>query len=81
MTIRNSWKLGDWLYVCQRCGFTKYASEIRKEWTGLRVCNKCWEPRHPQEHVRGRHDDMTVPFANPRSDNFIGPNDVTKDDL
>jgi len=79
--IRNTYKPGDWLYVCQRCGFTKYASEIRKEWTGLRVCSDCWEPRHPQEYVRGIRDDMTVPFANGPAYTFLSPGDVKPEDL
>lgn len=83
MPVRNGWRPGDWLYQCQRCGFTKYASEIRQEWTGLRVCRTCWEPRHPQEFVRGKADDMTVPFANPpaESPHFLETNEVTRDDL
>lgn len=81
MPIRNGTRPGDWLYTCQRCGFTKYASQIRQEWTGLHVCETCWEPRHPQEFVRGVADDMTVPFANPPSDPvFLDPNEVSHDD-
>lgn len=81
MPIRNRHKPGDWLYACQRCGFTKYASEIRKEWTGLRVCRTCWEPRHPQDFVRGVKDDIAPPFANRPSDHFLEANEVTEDDL
>jgi hypothetical protein len=83
MPIRNGWRPGDWLYQCQRCGFTHYASQIKLEWTGLRVCSTCWEPRHPQEFVRGVRDDMTVPFANPPADSphFLETNEVTRDDL
>ena len=81
MALRNTWRMGDWLYVCQRCGFTRYASEIKEEWTGLRVCMKCWEPRHPQDYVRGVLDDQTVPYANPPTITFLSPGDVTPDDL
>jgi hypothetical protein len=83
MPIRNGWRPGDWLYQCQRCGFTKYASQIKQGWTGLRVCSTCWEPRHPQEFVRGVRDDMAVPFANAPADSptFLELNEVTRDDL
>lgn len=81
MPIRNRHKSGDWLYRCQRCGFTRYASEIRKEWTGLRVCSKCWDPRHPQDFVRGRKDDIAPPFANPSTDVFLDANEVTVESL
>lgn len=79
MPIRNRHKLGDWLYACQRCGVTRYASEIRKEWTGLRVCSRCWEPRHPQDFVRGRKDDIAPPFASAATDVFLVPNEVSFD--
>lgn len=83
MPLRNSFRSGDWLFCCLRCGFTKYASEIRQEWTGLRVCSTCWDPRHPQDLVRGKADDQTVPHANPPSDSphFLTANEVTRDSL
>ena len=77
MALRNTWRAGDWLYVCQRCGFTFYASEIELEWTGLRVCRRCWEPRHPQDFVRGVRDAQTVPFANNPDDVFLSVNEVS----
>ena len=81
MSIRNRHKPGDWLYSCQRCGFTKYGSEIRQEWTGLRVCSKCWEPRHPQEFVRGLKDDIAPPFSSKPLDVFLIPNEVDHDNF
>jgi hypothetical protein len=80
MPPRNGYRSGDWLYTCQRCGFTYYASQVRQEWTGLRVCASCWDPRHPQEFVRGVRDDQTVPYANPPSaPRFLLPNEVSFD--
>ena len=38
--------------TCQRCGFDIRASDTIEEWTGLLVCESCWEPRHPQDFVR-----------------------------
>ena len=43
--------------VCDRCGFDYRLSQLRKEWTGLMVCDgpgtsQCWERRHPQDFVR-----------------------------
>jgi hypothetical protein len=32
--------------------------EMRQEWTGLIVCEECWEIRHPQDFVRGVRDDQ-----------------------
>lgn len=44
---------------CMRCGFDYRADQIRKEWTGVLVCQQCWEPRHPQDFVRGMTDRIT----------------------
>jgi hypothetical protein len=60
--------LGEHLVVCDRSGRTVLASETRKEWNGLRVYKDYWEPRHPQEFVRGRKDDQLVKDARPEID-------------
>jgi len=57
---------GDHWKICDVCGFRKRASETSKRWDGLMVCREDWEPRHPQDHVRGRIDRQTVP--DPRSE-------------
>jgi hypothetical protein len=65
---RNGVKLGDWLAKCDRCADVLYASQLRKEWTGWMVCEQCWEPRHPQEFLKGRKEDENVPWTRPDSD-------------
>lgn len=35
-------------FQCQRCSFVYPYLEMRKEWTGLRVCESCWDAKHPQ---------------------------------
>lgn len=74
--------------ICDRCGFEYNLNALRKEWTGLMVCsgpatNGCWEPRHPQDFVRGVPDSQGVrPNMRPEpADVFINPGDVTPDDL
>ncbi len=43
------YKPGDYLVVCDRCGFERYASECRMTWDGWFVCaDTCWEPKHEQ---------------------------------
>ena len=78
--IRNGIKLGDWLAKCDRCADVKYASQLKKEWTGFIVCEQCWEPRHPQEFLRGRPDNSNVPWTRPDSiDDVVAKNgDVSK---
>jgi len=34
--------------ICDRCGFDVAYSELKKEWTGFKVCNECYEPKSPQ---------------------------------
>jgi|TARA_R100001510_G_scaffold23563_1_gene20743 hypothetical protein len=34
--------------ICDRCGFDVAYSDLRKEWTGFKVCHECFEPKHPQ---------------------------------
>ena len=82
--------LGQWKAQCDRCGFEYKSAKIRKEWTGLRVCsgpgtNDCWEPRHPQDRVRGRKDRQSPPWVRPEVDGpDVSPgsgNEVSPDDL
>ena len=44
-----------WVH-CDRCGFAYRQSDMRKEWTGAVVCKWDYEPRHPQDFVRGLRD-------------------------
>lgn len=53
---------------CERCAFVYRQAQMRTEWTGLHVCKACWEPRHPQDFVRGRGDDPSAKgIVNPES--------------
>lgn len=63
---------GDHNVICDRCGFKKKRSECRKEWTGLLVCKKCWEPRHPQDFVKARADKQGVPDPRPDTQDAFG---------
>jgi hypothetical protein len=36
------------LAVCDRCGLDCRHSELRREWSGIYVCPKCFETKHPQ---------------------------------
>lgn len=50
--------------ICDRCGEKRKSYDLRLEWTNLLVCSECYEPRHPQQYVKGRADRQAVP--NPR---------------
>lgn len=73
---------GDYYIICDECGFKVRASESRKRWDGRRVCHADWEPRHPQDFVRGKADRQRVPDPRPEpTDVFLDENDVTADSL
>jgi hypothetical protein len=52
--------------ICDRCGFQYKYTELKEEWTGFRVCNECFEPKHPQlEPPRHVSDPEGLRFARP----------------
>lgn len=57
------YKPGDWNAICDRCGFQYKASQLKKTWDGLMVCSKDWEPRQPQDFVKGVKDNQAVPWS------------------
>jgi len=71
-------KLGSHNVICDRCGRKYKFEDTTLEWTGLRVCKRrCYEPRHPQEFLKGRKDDQHVPDARPDTGNQgCGPSNV-----
>ena len=60
-------KKGDWNAICDRCGFEFKASQLKKTWDGYYVCKDDWEPRHPQDFLRGKKDDQSVEWTRPES--------------
>lgn len=48
-----------------RSGFAVRAERTRKEWTGLIVADRLWEPRQPQDLVQGVQDQQAVPEPRP----------------
>lgn len=44
-----TYKSGDYLVICDRCGFKRYASDCKMTWDGWFVCaDTCYEEKHPQ---------------------------------
>jgi hypothetical protein len=56
---------GDFWRICEECGFKMRASQTKKRWDGLIVCDADFEERHPQDFVRGVIDRQTVPDPRP----------------
>src|SRR6185312_4296892 len=71
---RDLFYIGGTFYrIDDRSGFKRRSFDTRKEWTGLIVDRNLWEPRQPQDFVKGIVDDQTVPEPRPRQPNvFLG---------
>jgi hypothetical protein len=73
---------GQYLFKCDRCGKTYYSKSGLLEWNHLFVCRElCYEPRHPQDFVRGLADDQRVEIARPRQTDVFITTPITAADL
>ncbi len=71
MSYTPGWKPGRWSAICDVCGFRFHSDALRDRWDGLKVCQKDWEPRHPQDFLRARTERITPPWVRPEAeDNF-----------
>ena len=81
----STYKPGDYLVICDQCGFQRYASECRMTWDNLFVCaDTCWEEKHPHySDPKPLGESQKVPVHRPELiNNFISlENSITADDL
>ena len=76
-------KLGSWNFTCYRCGRKAKADTGKKVWQGFYVCDRpgCFEPRHPQDFVKGAPPDRLPPWVQPPPEDifilFCTPNSRT----
>jgi hypothetical protein len=58
--------------ICDRCGWKIPYLSLRTEWNGLRVCDECFELKHPQLMPRSAFDAQEIyqprPGENARED-------------
>ncbi len=74
MGRKLSYRLGSFYRQDDRSGFMQRAEDTRMEWNGRIVDEKLWEPRQPQDLVRGVKDVQSVPMARPKPPPaFYGP--------
>jgi len=74
MGIRDFYVLGAFNAICDVCGQKRKSYELRKRWDGIMACKRCWEPRQPQDFVRGIPDNMSPPWTRPDPEpQFIDP--------
>lgn len=77
---------GKWNVICDQCGFKFKNDQLRKDWRGLMLCHGggttgCWEPRHPQDFVRGQADRQMPEWTRPEGDDVFIDTPVSRDDL
>ena len=62
---------GTWNAICDECGRQFRAFQLTQRWDGLMVCFEDWEPRQPQDFVRGVADTQAPPYTRPeQQDSF-----------
>lgn len=66
-------KLGSWNAICDRCGAKFKAEDLYLTWQGYRVCLRDWEPRQPQDFVRGIPDPAPIPWSRPPANQIVPP--------
>jgi hypothetical protein len=72
--VRNNYTSGDWNIVCDVCDKKIKASESRKRWDGLIVCQDDFEYRHPQDFIKSKQDKIYVPYVRKEvDDQFVFP--------
>ena len=80
----NYYKPGSYNVICDRTGFKLKREQCQTEWNGLLVRRESWEARHPQDLIRSKMDDQSVPAGEanpPGEDIFLATNAVSASDL
>jgi hypothetical protein len=73
MSYTPRYDRGDWNAICDVCGRQVKASALRQRWDGLKTCQDDWEPRQPQDFVRGVADYQAPPFTRPEASDQFTP--------
>lgn len=64
MSHSGGYKKGQWLTICDVCGFQFLSGKMKRRWDGLMVDDACFETRHEQEFIRGVKE-STIPWSRP----------------
>ena len=59
-------ELGSWNAACFACGRKYKSSTMQQDWKGNYYCDKHWNPRQPQDLVRGVVDNPAPPWVQPQ---------------
>lgn len=80
--MRNFYREGDFLVVCDVSGQKALRSQCVKQWNGLIVIKEYAEERHPLDLQRPPPAETVPSETRPDSDPvFLSPGDVTREDL
>ena len=73
MSTRPVYHKGTFNVICDICGRQYKSYELQKRWDGFMVCKDDFEPRQPQDFVRGVADFQAPPYTRPENaDVFVG---------
>ena len=73
MSYQANYTRGLWKCVCEACGRVYKNTQLRQRWDGFLVCEDDWEPRQPQDFVRGVADYQAPPFTRPEQSDVFEP--------
>ncbi len=70
-------RLGEHLFICDRCGWTYYSSDKRIEWNGVVVCKDCYDPKHPTigQRIPSIYNESAIRNARPDVQLEVGGGD------
>ena len=72
MSYFSRYDKGEWAVLCDVCGRKFRNQDLRQRWDGLKTCKDDWEPRQPQDFVRGVADYQAPVWTRPEpSDKFV----------
>jgi hypothetical protein len=81
MGAKDYYSHGNYNVICDLCGQKHKSTEVRMQWNNLLACNTCFEPRNPQDFVKGIRDDQRVPIARPDSNPKFITTQISPEDL
>ena len=69
-------RVGDYNAICDVCGRKFKFSRLRQKWDNTWACEQDWEPRQPQDYLRGIPDNMSVPLSRPDPPPLFRQNEI-----
>lgn len=80
MSYFSRYDKGEWATICDVCGRKFRNQDLRQRWDGLKTCSDDWEPRQPQDFVRGVADYQAPVWTRPEASDQFVPVTIIYDD-